>query len=60
LTPANEISFVDCVNEDGEQVLHRPIEITRLLGMWAVTHFDLLARKFKLGYPILPGRLTAL
>jgi hypothetical protein len=32
LTPANEISFVDCVNEDGEQVLHRPIEITPFLG----------------------------
>jgi hypothetical protein len=34
LTPANEISFVDCVNEDGEQVLHRPIEITGVIGMW--------------------------
>jgi hypothetical protein len=32
LTPANEISFVDCVNEDGEQVLHRPIEITPFSG----------------------------
>jgi hypothetical protein len=36
LTPANEISFVDCVNEDGEQVLHRPIEITPFLGTYRV------------------------
>jgi hypothetical protein len=44
LTPANEISFVDCVNEDGEQVLHRPIEITGIIGMWAGTLKNQLPR----------------
>ena len=36
-TLANEISLVDSYNEDFEQVLHRPIETTPVIGIWSGT-----------------------
>jgi hypothetical protein len=48
LTPASYIRFADCQHEDFEQVLHRPIETARLLGMWL----------FESGKPILHDRFS--